>query len=321
MKLIVSNNFNPYFNIASEEYLLKNFSDNIIFIYRNTQAIIVGKHQNVFAEINNAFVHENQIPVIRRISGGGTVFHDQGNINFSFIFKGEPSKLVDFNKYTQPIVEFLQLKNIDAQIGKRNNIYIKNNKISGNAEHVYKNIVLHHGTLLYNTNLQTLTQCLHQSENYTGKAVKSVTANVTNITNYLTNPSSVSQFQTELVQFLSARLNAELFTLSETDLKNIEQLIIQKYQLWSWNYGYSPAFLFEKSLLLNNQPLHIKLHVKNGIIVEANLQSNSQNKNQLNNLEALLLNKNYDYYTIYLLVKQNIGFINGHFTEIMKLFF
>ena len=153
----------PYFNIASEEYLLKNFDDEIIMLYINEPSVIVGKHQNTLAEINYTLAKQKGLSVIRRLSGGGSVFHDLGNLNFTFIKNGTPGKLVDFKGYTQPIVDALNEIGVNAEFGGHNSLLIGGKKFSGNAEHIYKNRVMHHGTILFSTNLENLAEVLYVS--------------------------------------------------------------------------------------------------------------------------------------------------------------
>ncbi|HRC66441.1 MAG TPA: lipoate--protein ligase family protein, partial [Bacteroidales bacterium] len=148
MFCINNQNTNPYFNLASEEYLLKNYEEDVFMLWRNEPSIIIGKHQNALAEINIEYVKENHIKVVRRITGGGAVFHDLGNLNFTFISNSPNSKpVMNFKKYTQPIVDVLVNLGVDARFEGRNDIVIDGKKISGNAECVYKNRFLHHGTI------------------------------------------------------------------------------------------------------------------------------------------------------------------------------
>jgi len=165
----------PWFNIAAEEYFLKNFQEDIFMLWQNEASIIVGKHQNTLAEINYPYVKENGIPVIRRISGGGTVFHDLGNLNFTFIQNGEKGKLVDFRKFTDPILAVLNKMGVPAVFEGKNDLRVDGLKISGNAEHVFKNRVLHHGTLLFSSVLNDLGKALKvKTDRFTDKAVKSI---------------------------------------------------------------------------------------------------------------------------------------------------
>ncbi len=151
MLCIYLKNTNPYFCLAAEEYFLKNFDDDIFMLWQSDDTIVVGKHQNALGEINYRFVRKNNITVARRISGGGTVFHDSGNVNFSFIKNVKSSAEISFKQFTEPVVNTLAKLDIIATTSGRNDLLIEGKKISGNAEHIFKKRVLHHGTLLYNS--------------------------------------------------------------------------------------------------------------------------------------------------------------------------
>ena len=161
MLIIRRHNTDPWFNLATEEFVLKNFDEDTFMLWRNAPSIIVGKHQNTLAEINLDYVKKNNIKVVRRLSGGGAVFHDLGNINFTFIKTGENGNLIDFKKYTEPILEVLLKMGINARFEGRNDLTIEGKKFSGNAEHIWKNRVLHHGTLLFSSHMANLSEALN----------------------------------------------------------------------------------------------------------------------------------------------------------------
>ena len=172
----------PFFNLAIEEFLLKNSKEEYLILYVNSPSVIIGKHQTGHREVNTRFVTENNIPVIRRISGGGTVYHDHGNLNFSFIRQCETGKQVDFIKYTKPVIDFLKYLGLEAKFEGKNDLKIDGLKISGNAEHVHRNRVLHHGTLLYNTSLDSLRNSIRKDiSQYSSRAVASNPSHVVNL--------------------------------------------------------------------------------------------------------------------------------------------
>jgi lipoate---protein ligase len=283
MLLYHSKSSNPFFNIATEEYFLKNFEEDVFMLYINEPSIIVGKHQNTLAEINYKFVKDNQIKVVRRLSGGGTVFHDFGNLNFCFIQKGEKDKLVDFKKFTKPILEVLNELNVPAKFAGKSDLVIENKKISGNAEHVFRNKVMHHGTILYNSKIKDLSDAIRVDPfKYEDKAVKSNRSLVTNVTDYLNHELSIENFIFEIFQHIkNVNEDSTNHKLSETDTANIQELITSKYEKWEWNFGYSPKYQFKKEFQFNNDFLNINFIVEKGIIHSVKSNSNIINLTEI----------------------------------------
>ncbi len=287
--LIISQNQDPSFNLAAEEHLLRHFSENIIFLYINTPSVIIGKHQNALSEINLPFLEKNNIPLFRRLSGGGTVYHDEGNINFCTIESGTPGKLVDFKKATTPIVEALKEQGVMARHGKRNDLLVGYKKISGNACHVFKTRVMHHGTLLHNSNLKMLTQSLKADPlKFKDKSVKSVRSEVVNISEVTSEKIPTLDFMQSLGKSLALQFHTHPYLFTPADLTAIGQLQTNKYQTWEWNYGYSPTYEFSKRHMSAGQPYASKLRVEKGIVVSITLSSDTPNKNYLRFLEGII---------------------------------
>ncbi len=291
MLIIHQTSTNPYFNIATEEYLLKNFTEDIFLTYRNEPSVIVGKHQNTLAEINLEFVNGKELPVIRRLSGGGTVYHDLGNVNYTFITNGSEGNLVDFKKHTQPIIDVLQALGVGAQIGGKNDIRVGDKKISGNAEHIYKNRVLHHGTLLFNSNLDELNESIKVNPNtYTDKAVKSIRSHVANISEYLKCEISIHDFILSISSHIKNQFaNTKDYELSIAEINAINQLIETKYSTWDWNFGYSPSYILNNHIAINNRVLKIQLKVDKGFISQLTLSGNLIMDERIEELEQLLI--------------------------------
>jgi lipoate---protein ligase len=259
----------PYFNIAAEEYILKEFNEDIFMLWRNSPSIIAGKHQNTLAEINVDFVKEHSIKVVRRISGGGTVFHDLGNLCFTFISTGREGHLVDFRRFTQPIIDVLQKLGIEARFEGRNDLTINGLKFSGNAEHVWKNRVLHHGTLLFSARMDHLSAALNADPSkFTDKAVKSVRSRVTNISEHLKQPMDVMEFAVRIEShILETYPDSTFYELSEEDHRKINELVETKYGTWDWNFGYSPKYNLRKLVRTERGgTLDFNLDVHDGII-------------------------------------------------------
>ncbi|HLO90807.1 MAG TPA: lipoate--protein ligase [Lentimicrobium sp.] len=276
MRCILREETDPYFNIAAEEYILKNSTEDVFMIWRNDPSVIIGKHQNAFAEINHEFIKKKKIAVIRRISGGGAVYHDKGNLNFSFISHGETEKLIDFHKFTLPVMQALQKLNLQVAVGNRNSLYINGYKISGNAEHVFRNKVLHHGTLLYSTELNALDRAIHPPVlTFVDKAVKSVRSKVANISEFLDNNMTIQEFMEYLLSAMTKAFpGSYIQPLTKREIQEIAIIRNEKYATWAWNYGYSPKFSFSTSFLYNKIlfPVIIDVsdgHIQNISIIEA----------------------------------------------------
>ncbi len=300
MLIIRQSTIDPYFNIASEEYLLKNFSEDIFILYSNSPSIIVGKHQNTMAEINHSFVSQKQIPVIRRLSGGGTVYHDLGNVNYSFITNGSEGNLVDFKKHTQPIIDVLKSLGVDARIGGKNDIRVGDKKISGNAEHIYKNRVLHHGTLLFSANLDELNESIKVNiEAYTDKAVKSIRSQVANITEYLNRDINIEKFKELLIAHIKMlSQNAIDYQFTPSDIDSINELITTKFSTWEWNYGYSPAYTLARKIHVDDFVLDIELYVEKGAITNLSIKRDNQYQESYKPIEELLIGCMHDVHEI-----------------------
>ena len=273
-------NSDPYFNLAAEEYFLKNFQEDFFMLWRSRPSVVVGKHQNALAEINHEFVRSHQIPVARRLSGGGTVFHDPGNVNFTFIRNVANISEVNFKIFTIPVIEALRKLGVEAYTTGRNDLLIDGKKISGNAEHVHRNRVLHHGTLLFDSRLEALKGALKVDlSKFEDKAVQSNRSEVTNIANYLPNPISVEKFTDFLFSEISRNYpEFQIYEPTVEDLEAIQKLSIEKYQTWDWIFGYSPRYRFTNTLNALNGTIFVILLVEKGHISEASIMGSIPNE-------------------------------------------
>jgi lipoate-protein ligase A len=259
---------NPYTNLATEEYLLKNSPSDIFMLWRSQPAVIVGKHQNAMAEINYHFVRENGIPVIRRLSGGGTVYHDLGNLNYTFIMNGTEGNLVNFRRFAQPIIDVLHGVGVDARLEGKNDLRVNGKKISGNAEHVYKNRVLHHGTLLVESNLVNLGMALKAPTNrYSDRAVQSIRSVVANLNDYLDRPVTADDMANRILGYMALLFpKSARYELSDSEQEGIGQLAKSKYSSWEWNFGYSPAYVVQNTIDTQMGVLRLEISVEMGVI-------------------------------------------------------
>lgn len=269
MKYVDNVSTNPYYNLAMEEYLLKSDSEEEFFmLWQNEPSVIVGKHQNTLEEINTKYVQEKGIKVVRRISGGGAVYHDLGNLNFSFILKKTPVEFLDFRKYTLPIIEALKKLGIQSELSGRNDITIGGKKISGNAQFIFRDRLLHHGTLLFDTDLDVLQAALNvKADKIVSKGIKSVRSRVTNIKDHLTQEIDVRELKRYIRDSIfEAGGDIEEYRPTREDEERIQDLTDNKYSTWDWNYGQSPPFNFRNAKRFDGGRVEVLLDVKDGII-------------------------------------------------------
>lgn len=296
MRILDSPSTDPYFNIAAEEYLLRETNADYTFVYVNEPSIIIGKHQNAYAEINLPWVLEKGIPVVRRITGGGTVWHDPGNVNFSFILNGKEGQLVNFREYAAPVLSYLQNLGIPAEFGSRNEILAAGKKVSGNAEHVYRSRVLHHGTLLFTSDLQALGASLRTAPGrYRDRAVQSVRSSVVNIEDLMEPRVSLPDFRTGLIDHLSGYFEgAERYAFSETDRAGISGLAREKYGTWQWNIGYSPRYQLSGEIEWKGHPVVIRLEVEKGKIKRVDITSDEADRELFDRFSTVLAGVYHD---------------------------
>ena len=282
MLLIYNEKTNPFFNLAMEEYLLKNFDEDIFILWRNESSVIVGKNQNTLSEINLNYIKENSIPVVRRQSGGGAVFHDLGNINFTFIANNNDN-FSDFKRFTTPIIELLKTLDVNAEF-------------SGNAQYNYKNIVMHHGTLLFTSKISDLSNALKVKPiKLQGKGIKSVKSRVTNISNHLKEPMDVLEFKDLIMNYLSkTNPNNKYYNLSKLDIENINKLVEEKYNTWDWNFGHSPKYSLYNELKYPGGNVEFNLNVDKGIIKDIKFFGDFFGKCDISHIENLLLNTKHE---------------------------
>lgn len=243
MKIVLNENTSLSFNMAAEEYMMKHFDDDIFMLWRAKRSVLIGKNQNALAEINYDYVKENQIDVVRRLSGGGTVFCDLGNTNFAFIVTDSTS-FSDFRKFTQPILEVLKKLGVDAEFSGRNDLTIEGKKFSGNAQYKYKDRLLHHGTLLFSSDIGDLAKAINPPKiKLESKGVASVKSRVTNIKAHLKDDIDIVKFKELINEYINETVeNASFYEFNNDDIKAIQAIEENRFKTWDWNYGNSPKY-------------------------------------------------------------------------------
>src|SRR5690625_3485208 len=262
----------PSINLALEEYVLQNFaeSDTYLLFYINEPSIIVGRNQNTVEEINTDYVEKNNIQVVRRLSGGGAVYHDLGNLNFSFITKDDGESFHDFEKFTKPVVEALNQIGVPAKLEGRNDLLVEGRKFSGNAQYATKGRMFNHGTIMFDSEVEHVVAALNvQSEKIKSHGIKSIRSRVANISEFLEEKVTMDEFKALLIMYI---FNVDYVSevprheLTDEDWEHVHNISNERYKKWEWNYGKSPAFNVRQSHKFDSGLLDIRLDVKKGII-------------------------------------------------------
>ena len=245
MRYLESPSRDPYFNLALEEYVFERMdkSKSYFLLWQNDNTIVVGKYQNTAEEIDQAYVDAHHIRVARRLSGGGAVYHDRGNLNFTFIVDRADAPGLNFKLFVEPVIQALARFGVHAEFTGRNDLTIDGMKFSGNAQYARRGRLLHHGCIMLDSNLTSVADALRVKEaKFDSKAVKSVRSRVTTINAHAPAPISMEEFKGALKECAMASGELEPCTLTEADLAAVRKLRDEKYATWAWNYGFSPAY-------------------------------------------------------------------------------
>lgn len=289
----------PRINLAIEEYLLKNMDvekDPFLLFYINEPSIIIGKNQNTAEEINTDYVDSNGIHVVRRLSGGGAVYHDQGNLNYSFITVDDGESFRNFRKFTEPVVKALNSLGVNAELSGRNDLMAEGRKVSGNAQFSTRGRMYSHGTLMFDTDVEEVVSALKVSkEKIESKGIKSIRSRVANISEFLEQPMTIMEFRSAILHSIfEGEENVKLWELTDEDWEGIHEISRQRYGNWDWNYGKSPKFNVKHSHRFPVGGIDVRLQVENGLVEDAKIFGDFFGVGDVSELENAITGVKYE---------------------------
>ena len=301
-------NTDPHYNLAFEEYFFMTPPEDEAFflLWQNDRAVIVGKNQNTIEEINQRYIDENGIKVVRRNSGGGAVYHDLGNLNFSFIQKNEDNSKLDMRTFAIPVINALAKLGVRAEFSSRNDMIINGRKFSGMAQTISKGRVLHHGTLLFDSDLSVVQDALNVKDiKVESKGIKSVKSRVTNISEHLDQKIDIEEFRRLLVKNMFKQGELKEYRLTEDDERQINKLKSEKYDLWEWNYGRSPEYEMKKEKKFDCGIITAYIDVKKGVVNNVRFYGDFFGVKDIKELEEKLRGTKFRYQELYDTLAQN----------------
>ncbi len=317
MKYLISKTLDPNLNLAMEEYLTKVLDETILYVFCNGNSVIIGKNQNPFSEVNVNYLKKRNIKIIRRSSGGGAVYHDDGNLNFAFILKDKASELYDFRKFSAPIVNYLKSLGVEAEFTGRNDLVVGDKKISGAAQYVSGNNLLHHGSLIFDIDLSDINNILQPNYNKLGsKGIKSVTSRVANIKDYLKKDINIEEFKLGLINFIAdeeelvitSKQMEEIKKIAKEKEKAIEFILENKKQYQYQIVEYIPDFGTIEIYFNTN---------KDNLITELEIFGEYFFRLNINEVTNLFINKEYTEENITKIVSGILNF-SDYFHKLKK---
>ncbi|WMT28302.1 lipoate--protein ligase [Bacillus aerius] len=294
--------YDPMINLAIEEYCLKYLDpeETYLLFYINQPSIIIGKNQNTIEEINTKYVEYNGIKVVRRLSGGGAVYHDKGNLNFSFITKDDGDSFHNFKKFTEPVIKALEKLGVKAELSGRNDIMADGRKISGNAQFATRGRIFSHGTLLFDSEIEHVVSALNvKKEKIESKGIKSIRSRVANISELMDQKMTTEEFRKILLSYIfDTNGDVPEYQLTEKDWEKIHEISRDRYQKWEWNYGRSPKFNLQHSKRFPAGSIDLRLEVKKGNIQDCKIFGDFFGVGDIADIEKRLIGQQYDRKTI-----------------------
>ncbi len=287
----------PYYNLALEEYLLTNYTEGIIImLWQNDNTIVVGRHQNTLEEINCQYVDENNIKVVRRNTGGGAVYHDLGNLNYSIIMDRMGTNENMMRVFAEPIITVLKNLGIEASFSGRNDIMIGGKKVSGAAQKIDKNRVLNHGCILFDSDLEKVSRSLNvRSEKFQSKSVKSVKSRVGNIKDYLGQPLTIQALKKRLEEQMTKNISCEILKVSESMNREVKKLADEKYRTWEWTYCHPIKCMVHNYQRYAGGTVEVYINLKDGVIQDCQIYGDFMATRSAEEIEEALKGCKYKY--------------------------
>ncbi|HGA0840341.1 TPA: lipoate--protein ligase [Streptococcus agalactiae] len=299
MKYIVNTSNDPAYNVALEAYTFQKLTDidEIFILWINEPAIIIGRHQNTIQEINKEFIDKNGIHVVRRLSGGGAVYHDLNNLNYTIISNNTQEGAFDFQTFSKPVIDTLAKLGVKAEFTGRNDLEINGQKFAGNAQAYYKGRMMHHGCLLFDVDMSVLGQALKVSKDkIESKGIKSVRARVTNIVDHLSDKITVQEFSDAiLAQMKEEYPEMDEYVLSDAELSEIQAMRDNQFATWDWTYGKAPEYTIERGVRYPAGKITTYANVENSTIKSVKIFGDFFGVKPVDDIEKMLEGVRYDY--------------------------
>ncbi|MDP3447040.1 MAG: lipoate--protein ligase [Eubacteriales bacterium] len=291
------------FFFALEKYAMDelDIAPSYFLFWRTAPTLMIGRYQNTLAEINMPYARANNVSIVRRVTGGGTIYTDQNGWQFSFIVRQPGERRIEFSQFTSPILEALRSLGVDAQFSGRNDLTIDGKKFSGNAQYVRKNVVLHHGSLLFDTDLEALVRALNvDDEKIVSKGIQSVRQRVTNIADYLPEKMSSLMFRDVMLSYLLRDMGT--YTLTAQDVRRVLEIRAAVFDRWEWNFGNDPAYNVTREGRFAGGKLTARVFVENGAISDIRFYGDFFAKEGLDQLQTALIGCRYEKDAVYALL-------------------
>lgn len=301
MIYVPNDNHDPALNLAMEEYILTSGTilNPVLFFYINEPSIIVGRHQNTFDEINSGYVNEHNIKVVRRCSGGGAVYHDFGNLNYSLIHPGDNRATADFGVLLKPILSALRHLGLQAELGGRNDLLLDGAKFSGNAYYHNRYGSVTHGTLLFNTDLTVLSKALRPApQKLQSKGIHSIRSRVCCIKDALPCISDAGDLKAAIIRYFKEHYGLSTYSVTENDTQKAEALASDRYRNDLWNYGESPAYTLRRLIHTSEGWIDFRADIRKNIVCNVRFFGDFFCSRNINELEEAFSGLEWEKYSI-----------------------